>query len=123
MNINGEAIYQSTYWNYQNDSQIENEVWYTQSKDRHFLFAISLMWPEDGTMLKLNDVVATDKTKIYLLGHTEGPLDYKQYSGYLIVKFPFLHTFISECGQYCQWGYTLKITHFQARTNVEIEII
>ena len=115
LRTNGQAIYGSTYWSSQNDTRPGNQVWYTQSKDKETLFAITLLWPRNGIVLRLNDVVATNKTQIYLLGYTKNPLDYAQYDDYLLVKFPPLHSFIRECEDYCQWAYTLKITHFHKK--------
>ena len=103
---------------------IENNVWYTKSKsDANSLYAISLEWPNDGKNLKMRDIIATEDTDISLLGHSGGPLRYKQYSEHLTIQFPNLYDYLRQCGKYCQWGYVLKITHFQPRKDVEVQII
>ena len=124
LDINGEAIFGSTYWIYQNDSMIGNNVWYTTSKsDASSLYAIILEWPKDGKNLKLRDIITTEDTDISLLGHDGGPLRYRQYSEHLTIQFPSLYDYLRQCGKYCQWGFVLKITHFQPRKDVEVQII
>ena len=103
---------------------IGNNVWYTTSKsDASSLYAISLEWPKDGKNLNLRDITTTEDTDISLLGHDGGPLRYRQYSEHLTIQFPSLCDYLRQSGKYCQWGYVLKITHFQPRKDVEVQIL
>lgn len=51
--VNGEAIYGTNPWKYQNDS-LSGQTWYTSKGN--VVYATTLRWPESG-MLKLADVV------------------------------------------------------------------
>lgn len=46
--MNGEAIYSSTPWQYQNDTA-NSQVWYTAKGDS--VYAFSLGWPEEDQLI------------------------------------------------------------------------
>lgn len=76
LNINGEAIYDSQPWIYQNDTTTSN-VWYTASStltnQRRNIFAIVLDYPYDSNRVDLYSVFGqTDEnTTISILGHPD----------------------------------------------------
>ncbi|KAJ8882388.1 hypothetical protein PR048_014195 [Dryococelus australis] len=47
LKVNGEAIYSTRPWTYQNDS-VSGDVWYTRKKNGPAVYAIFLNWPEDN---------------------------------------------------------------------------
>lgn len=49
LEINGEAIYGSRPWKYQNDT-LTGDTWYTTSKDGETLYAIILSWPKNDIL-------------------------------------------------------------------------
>ncbi|XP_012144030.1 alpha-L-fucosidase isoform X1 [Megachile rotundata] len=66
LEINGEAIYNTKPWKTQNDT-LNNNVWYTSSKDKEYVYALILEWPTDG-ILHLGSLVVPTYSQIYLLG-------------------------------------------------------
>lgn len=70
LNINGEAIYNTSPWIYQEDS-LNRDVWYTCAKSKHLIneikeetinalqavYAIFLKWPKDNK-LRIKDLVS-----------------------------------------------------------------
>ncbi|XP_018333024.1 plasma alpha-L-fucosidase-like isoform X2 [Agrilus planipennis] len=53
LSLNGEAIYNTTTWTYQNDT-VNSDVWYTSKKN--YVYAIVLSWP-DRNILSIGAVV------------------------------------------------------------------
>ncbi|KAK3102504.1 hypothetical protein FSP39_011859 [Pinctada imbricata] len=74
LGVNGEAIYGSKPWTYQNDTVTEN-IWYTMKStpSGHSVYAISLSWPDDH--LLLGAPIASTATVVTLLGY-DGHFDY-----------------------------------------------
>jgi alpha-L-fucosidase len=69
LNVNGEAIYASKPWAFQNDT-ITKDIWYTSQKSPAgsvVVYAILLDWP--GDTLTLGAPVATPSTKVTMLGY------------------------------------------------------
>ncbi|CAL4059921.1 unnamed protein product, partial [Meganyctiphanes norvegica] len=85
LSINGEAIYGSSPWKYQNDT-LAPGVWYTAKGDS--VYAFSLSWPTTD-ILTLASVIPTPQTHISMLGYdsTES-LDFVEHNGHLEVHFP-----------------------------------
>ena len=114
LQTNGEAIYGSRPWIYQNDSLAKDpEVWYTQSKNGSFVYGTALGWPmNDESTLTLGDIKTNQNTKIYLLGYDK-PLSFipSNLEGGVTIQFPPLQNFIQQCKMYCEWGYTLKMSN------------
>ena len=67
LKVNGQAIYSSKPWIYQNDTLTPN-VWYTSCESS--VYAIILFWPEDGKILLGAPFIGTD-TKISLIGYNK----------------------------------------------------
>jgi len=107
LDVNGEAIYNSEIWTYQNDTASQT-VWYTsvQSNTTHpAVYAIMLQWPASN-ILTLTKVRASSTTTVSLLGYP-GTIDYKPIpGGGISVRFPN----ISSPNMPCQWAWALRIT-------------
>jgi len=91
LKVNGEAVYDSKPWIFQNDTLTPN-IWYTskvkvsnglsrqrlynpQKKDDTVVYAFVLNWPENNR-LKLASPKLTDQTKVSMLGYA-GTLTFK----------------------------------------------
>ncbi|XP_014681614.1 PREDICTED: alpha-L-fucosidase-like [Priapulus caudatus] len=69
LNVNGDAIYKTKPWTYQNDT-VTTGVWYTSKKDTtgdNNVYAIVLKWPENG-ILSLGAPWPTEITNVSMLG-------------------------------------------------------
>lgn len=103
IDINGEAVYDSTPWNYQNDTTTPG-VWYTTKSD--VVYAFVLTWPDSGA-LELGSVVATPDTSITMLGYHKDPPSLQfgaSESSGIIVTFPPM----SEVSS--QWVWVLAMS-------------
>ena len=100
LKVNGEAIYKSVPWKYQNDT-VNSNVWfvsslsleglrwwsplpvfrYTSSKDGQSIYASLLVWPKKGTEITLGAPVSTADTQVTLLGSSVGPLKWRAAGG------------------------------------------
>ncbi|CAF0972639.1 unnamed protein product [Rotaria sp. Silwood1] len=76
LKVNGEAIYSSIPWKYQNDT-INTNVWYTSSKDKQYVYASLLVWPNDTAEITLGAPVSSGSTRVTLLGSDVGPLKWR----------------------------------------------
>ena len=115
LKMNGEAIYGSRPWNYQNDSLPSNtQVRYTSKDDT--LYGIVLGWPAQSELF-LGDVKASSSTKILLLGYTHPLLFSNMEDGTLKITFPSMDELIGKCGKFCHWAYTLEITNAAPRVS------
>jgi alpha-L-fucosidase len=95
LSVNGEAIYASHPWNI-SQNEPASKVFYTTNKSNMVLYAIFTEWPE-GNQLHLQAPVATDATKVQMLGlkqqaSTDEPYVQWSYSvgAGLTVKLPAL---------------------------------
>ncbi|XP_070194986.1 alpha-L-fucosidase-like isoform X1 [Littorina saxatilis] len=106
LQVNGEGIYASQPWSYQNDT-LNSDVWYTMkdsgaSKD---VYAFVLKWPTDGT-LTLGAPTPGSTTVVTLLGYT-GSFDYSATGARgMTIKVPT----IGFDSMPCQWAWTFKLT-------------
>ncbi|CAM4903004.1 unnamed protein product [Rotaria socialis] len=75
LKVNGEAIYSSIPWKYQNDT-INKNVWYTSSKDKEFVYASLLDWSKNTSEILLGAPVSSSSTRVTLLGSDMVPLNW-----------------------------------------------
>ncbi|RWS30415.1 alpha-L-fucosidase-like protein [Leptotrombidium deliense] len=103
LGLNGEAIYKSKPWKYQNDTQTAN-VWYTSDKTSSTVYAIFFNWPENK-VLSLASIAATNTTTISLITKN-GDLRLKwiKSSQTTDITLPIIPP--------CNWAYTLKIEDY-----------
>ncbi|XP_076468701.1 alpha-L-fucosidase-like [Babylonia areolata] len=110
MKVNGEAIYSSRPWTYQNDT-LNSDVWYTmkQSGGSTTVYAITLKWPS-GSSLTLGAPAPGTTTVVTLLGYP-GNLDYQKSGGTqgMVITLPIMD--FSRLP--CQWAWTFKMTSIQ----------
>jgi alpha-L-fucosidase len=86
LKLNGEAIYGTRSAPVSAEpSNTGDNVWYTQSKDGKFTYAIFFKWPSRGFMM-LKNAKPKWETKVYLLGN-DTPLNWYQAEG----KESFMH--------------------------------
>ena len=82
LKINGESIYNTTHWTYQNDTTSKH-VWYTKSKENSpinslyyqtkgvsLIYCILLKWPDNGHVV-LSSPETSSATQISMLGLKE----------------------------------------------------
>ncbi|RUS75797.1 hypothetical protein EGW08_016424 [Elysia chlorotica] len=107
LKVNGEGIYSSRPWTFQNDTQTPG-VWYTKktgSGSAVTVYAFSFAWPESG-VLSLAAPQASPATVVSLLGF-EGNLDYQtQTPQGLDIHVPVIP--INKMP--CDWIWCFKIT-------------
>lgn len=93
LSLNGQAIYSSQPWIYQNDTRTPN-VWYTSSPSstplRNNVYAIVLDYPYDAESVELFSLFGhTDEnTTIAVLGYPETTLQWRVTDNSVIVTFP-----------------------------------
>jgi len=125
LDVNGEAIYNSKPFKYQNDS-ISNtpQVWYTQKPDA--VYAIALGWPNEDA-LTLGDVEVNDASTIEMLGYDQH-LQFTKNGQKVTIKFPSMSSFVKKCGKQCMPAYTLKLKNVTPRVyrtfeRVQLDIV
>jgi alpha-L-fucosidase len=79
-------------------------VRFTRSKDRKYVYAISLKWP--GRQLRLRSVRAAERAMIRMLGH-EKPLGWRQSAEGLTIDLP--EELQVEANRPCKQAYAFKI--------------
>ena len=100
LKVNDEAIYATRpYKEYK-----EGEVYYTCTKDKKYVYAISMKWP--GEKLKLKSVRAKKDAKISMLGDRRR-LDWHQDEDGLVIEIT--RRFQNEENRPCQQAYAFKI--------------
>ena len=115
LKVNGEAIYDSRPFVYQNDSLSKwPQVWYTVKLGN--VYGISLGWPENDLLI-LGDIKTTTDSTIELIGYNHTTLAFKQTrDGRLKIKLPFMSSFLAACGQDCLPAFTLKFQNIGPRS-------
>ncbi|KAK7484423.1 hypothetical protein BaRGS_00024308 [Batillaria attramentaria] len=104
LKVNGEAIYKTVPWTYQNDTLTPN-VWYTSKKGSpSTIYALMLKWP--GRKLFLGAPQPTERSEVTLLGY--GKLtDWVSITGAGIqIEIPVIP--INSVP--CLWAWALRIT-------------
>ena len=87
LNINGESIYSTRPWKYQNDTTNSN-VWYTSNNN--IVYAILLKYPSDTLKVQLSAPKATSLTKVNLIGY-DGEVQWIQASDGIVIDISTLN--------------------------------
>uniref|UniRef100_A0A0B7B5Z4 Alpha-L-fucosidase C-terminal domain-containing protein n=1 Tax=Arion vulgaris TaxID=1028688 RepID=A0A0B7B5Z4_9EUPU len=109
LQVNGEAVYKSRPWTYQNDT-VTSGVWYTQQENAEIspdknIFAFVFTWPEET--LTLGSPLASSRTQISLLGYKGQFTFNNRPSGGLIINIPA----IAFNKMPCEWLWVFKISN------------
>ena len=99
LSINGEAIYGSRPWSYQNDT-VNPNVWYTSNASTNAVYAMVLQWPS-GNVVTIEAVSPSTDTQVSLLGY--GTVKWSTAGSQLSVQLPYL-----PLDTPLQWVWTLK---------------
>ncbi|KAJ9592721.1 hypothetical protein L9F63_015601 [Diploptera punctata] len=109
LKINGEAIYSSTPWSYQNDTKTP-QIWYTKSGNNEVepvVYAIVLNWPQGENLELAAPQLLENQSTITMLGYSD-PLQWSFTSGEIIqITFPNRALVSSN------WAWVLKMTYVQ----------
>ena len=122
LSVNGEAIYKTRPFLYQNDSlsPLDNgpQVWYTMNSN--YVYATALGWPKNG-LLTLGDIKLSSTSKVQLLGYNK-PLKTIEFEvtnaaqlDSVTIQFPPLDKFIEQCGKQCLPAFSLKFSQASPR--------
>ncbi|XP_044728938.1 putative alpha-L-fucosidase [Chrysoperla carnea] len=109
LNINGEAIYNSSIWIKQNDT-INGDVWYTTRTDLDDkpVYAMFCEWPDDienKLLISYTDELFTKHTRITLLGYENVTLKWKNKNGTAVeIILP------ANALRSLEWCWVLKLT-------------
>ena len=103
LKINGESIYSTRPWKYQNDTTNPN-VWYTASKDSTVVYAILLKYPADTLKVKLTAPKTTSSTKINLIGY-KGDIQWVDSSEGLVIDL----STINFADISTQWAWCFRL--------------
>lgn len=104
LNLNGEAIYKTQPWLFQNDT-INGNVWYTMSKSDSSVYAIALKWPTQSILSLGAPDPHVETTTVQLLGY-KYMLSWKdrQGGGLDIIIPPIPFNLMP-----CKWAWVFKL--------------
>ncbi|XP_069112896.1 alpha-L-fucosidase-like [Argopecten irradians] len=108
LDLNGEAIYSSVPWTYQNDT-LTSDVWYTSKKaaNQTVVYAIVLNWPKNDLLI-LGSPLVTSATQVDLIGYT-AELSWRALpeveTGMMITIPP-----VSVNTVTCKWAWVFRLT-------------
>ncbi|XP_046582093.1 plasma alpha-L-fucosidase-like [Haliotis rubra] len=109
LKVNGEGIYETRPWTYQNETVIP-EIWYTsrtngQEKD---IYATAMSWPNVGTFQLIRPIPNVNSV-VSLLGYP-GTFSYTKATGQGInINIPA----IPANALPCKWAWVFNITNVQ----------
>jgi alpha-L-fucosidase len=117
LDINGEAIYGSTYWQHADDPKSEVPVRYTVQDDA--IYATALAWPGERLTLSGALPLRAD-SRITLLGSDGTPLRWQRENGVLTIEMPAEGAAATRS----EHAYTFKIStrgaHQVAHTSMDV---
>lgn len=102
LQVNGEAIYGTKPWKYQNDTVAAN-VWYTASKKANTVYAIMLKWPVNN-VLKLGAPKTSAYTRVSMLG-SPLPVKWHILEQGITIELPIF----TPSSMPCQWAWVIKV--------------
>ncbi|XP_052093375.1 alpha-L-fucosidase-like isoform X2 [Mytilus californianus] len=107
LKVNGEAIYSSVPWKFQNDT-VTPKVWYTAhiTDTVKTVYAILLRWPEKDTIF-LGAPTPSKDTTVQMLGSDISFQWTKGASSGMLIQIPL----ISHNQMPCKWAWTFKISN------------
>ncbi|ESO03946.1 hypothetical protein HELRODRAFT_79707 [Helobdella robusta] len=108
LKVNGEAVYSSVPWKFQNDT-ISKNIWYTskQSDSEKVVYVFVLNWPAQN-ILTLGAPQPSSATKVTMLGYYDSFLWNKHSSsGGIDIIFPY----IPPSQLPSMWAWVLKLQH------------
>ncbi|KAK9720239.1 Alpha-L-fucosidase C-terminal domain [Popillia japonica] len=103
LDINGEAIYESTPWSVQNDTIAK--VWYTAKPGT--VYAISLEWPNNSRLLlgSTAKLFRSSNTTVEMLGYDKS-LKWRTADNSTVIRLP------EKADIQVEWAWVLRITNF-----------
>ncbi|XP_071115108.1 alpha-L-fucosidase-like [Haliotis cracherodii] len=110
LKVNGEAIYSSRPWTYQNETS-PPELWYTSKKSSEGtdVYAIILSWPTEGVITLHRPAPDPANTVVTLLGYSSGAFEWTSAgpTGGISITIPV----IPANKMPCKWAWVFKITN------------
>ena len=105
LQINGEAIYETVPWKYQNDTT-NSDVWYTTKSNDTWapVYAILLKYPSNSRVV-LSAPEPTEATQVSLLGYSKGPMSYSTQGSSMVIDLS------DVVAPNLQWAWVFKITN------------
>jgi alpha-L-fucosidase len=136
LKVNGESIYNSIPWKYQNDT-INSNVWYvffqkennknfdffypryTSSKDYQTVYAFLLLWPSNTTEIILDAPVSSSSTTVTLLGSNLGLLNWRTTGGNSGIIIDLSNVKIYSLAS--DWTWVFKLQNISAKETEKIQ--